>query len=170
MLRDGKDPVADKRARKAAQAVQDAKTTVTFADAGEAYIVAHAPRWSDQRPQSSGAQSLKNYAYPIIGHLPVDRIDTDLVMKVLEPIWHEITETASRVRRRIESILERERVLGHRAGPNSAVWRGHLQHALAPKSAMREGRNAHHPALQYVQVSEFVAAPGGAPWCSGQNA
>jgi integrase len=88
--------------------------------------------------------------------LPVQEIDTALVMKVIQPIWTAKPETASRVRGRIEQILDWAKVQGYRTGENPALWRGHLKHLLPAKRKVRRVRN--HPALPYNQISAFMAA------------
>jgi integrase len=97
---------------------------------------------------------MATYVFPIIGALPVATIDTGLVMRVLEPIWAQKPETASRVRGRIESILDYAKTRGYRDGENPARWRGHLQHMLVLKSKLR--RVEHHPALPYAEIGAFM--------------
>src|ERR1051325_1961796 len=101
-LRDGTDPIDERQAKKAAGRVKAAKA-MTFADAAERYIGSHEAGWRDSRSALQWRASLRDYVYPTLGKLPVDAIDTGLVMKVLEPIWTTRTETASRVRARIEA-------------------------------------------------------------------
>ena len=143
LLQSGKDPVAVKAGQRAATLITAAKT-ITFAQAAAAYIDAHLVG----RKKSTAAQwrqSLDNYALPVIGTLPVQSIDTALVMKVIEPIWLTKTTTASRVRARIESILDFAKVRGHRAGENPARWKDHLKQLLPSKA--RIAPVEHHPAL-----------------------
>jgi integrase len=91
----------------------------------------------------------------VFGKLPVADVDTDLVMRVLEPIWTSKPETAGRVRGRIESILDWASTRGYRSGENPARWRGHIDHLLPKRSKVRRVR--HHPALPYSQIHDFVA-------------
>src|SRR5207245_8727541 len=86
------------------------------------------PKHAAQWPATLGA-----YVYPVFGELPVAAIDTGLVVKVIEPIWTEKPETASRVRGRIESVLDWAKARGYREGDNPAQWRGHLDHLLPAK-------------------------------------
>jgi integrase len=88
--------------------------------------------------------------------LAVSAIDVNLVLKILEPIWAVKPETASRLRGRIESVLDWAKVRGHRSGENPARWRGHLDHLLPPRSKVRRVR--HHPALEYTDLPEFITA------------
>ena len=93
---------------------------------------------------------------PVFGKLPVQGVDTGLVPKVVEPVWSKKPETASRVRGRIEAVLDWAKVRGYRSGDNPARWRGHLDHLLPPKSKVRKVK--HHAALPYAEVGAFVAA------------
>lgn len=146
--------------RSSVLAVYDAapRPTPTFKECAEQYIEAHRPRWSNPKHEAQWAATLNTYAYPVIGDQPVAKISnsagTDLVMKVLEPIWHEKTETASRVRGRIESILDWAKVRGYRDGDNPARWRGHLDKLLPPKSKVAPVK--HHAALPYSDVPTFM--------------
>jgi integrase len=99
---------------------------------------------------------LEAYAFPIIGNLPVSTIDTALVLKVIEPIWTEKTETANRVRGRIEAILDRAKARGYREGDNPARWKGHLNKILPAQRKV--AMVVHHAALPYVEIGAFIAA------------
>jgi integrase len=141
-------------------AVYDAapKPALTFKDCAEQYIEAHKAGWSNPKHAAQWSATLATYAYPVIGALPVSDISnsrgTDLVMKVLEPIWYGKTETASRLRGRIEQILDWARVRGYRNGENPARWRGHLDKLLPPKGKVAPVR--HHTALPYSDVPDFM--------------
>jgi integrase len=100
--------------------------------------------------------TLEQHVYPTLGSLPVSEIDTALVMKVIEPLWRTTTETASRVRGRIESILDWAKVSGYRIGENPARWRGHLDHLLPAPSKVREVE--HLAATPYAGVAKFMQA------------
>ncbi|HXZ01228.1 MAG TPA: Arm DNA-binding domain-containing protein, partial [Stellaceae bacterium] len=104
----------------------DAAKAMTFKDAAERYIAAHSAAWSGAKVKALWEATLETYAEPVIGALPVQAIDTGLVMKVLDPIWTAKPETASRVRGRIEAILDFASARGWREGENPARWRGHL--------------------------------------------
>ena len=103
----------------------------------------------------NGRKASATYVYPIIGALPVQAVDTTLVLKVLEPIWKEKPETASRVRGRIEAVLSWAKVRGYRQGENPALWRGHLDQLLPPKKKVR--RVEHHAALPYREIGTLMA-------------
>jgi integrase len=117
-------------------------------------MAAHEAGWRNVKHRAQWQSTLTTYAYPIIGKLPVDAIDTGLIVQILQPIWTAKNETASRVRGRIEVILDWAKVNGHRSGDNPARWRGHLDHLLAPRRKVRKG--GHHPALPYEHIPEFM--------------
>ena len=93
--------------------------------------------------------------YPFLGELPVDKIEVAHVMKVLEPIWTEKPETASRVRGRIEAVLDWATARGFRKGENPARWKGHLKNLLPARAKVAQV--AHHPALPYTELPSFMA-------------
>ena len=128
----GIDPITHRRAAIAFGKASQAKA-ITFAEAAAAYVAADEGGWSAIHARQ-WVQSLQQSVFPAIGGLPVSSIDTALVMKVLEPIWNTTPETASRVRGRIESVLDWARVRGYRDGENPARWRGHLDHLLPARS------------------------------------
>jgi len=158
----GGDPIEERRARKAAAQFERAKA-MTFRQCAEAYIRAQSPAWKNAKHAAQWSATLAAYVHPILGDLPVQAVDVGLVMKVLEPIWTEKTETASRVRGRIESILDWATARGYRQGENPARWKGHLDTLLpAPskaKAAARRanGRGEHHAALPYTEIGDFMA-------------
>lgn len=152
-LLDGVDPLDARRAQKAAQAATSARS-LTFADATQQYFDAHEKEWRNAKHRAQFLATLRTYAYPILGNLPVSEIDLPLVLKVLEPIWQHKTETASRVRSRIESVLDFATVRGYRSGENPARWRGHLEHVLPSRT--RIAKPKHHAALPYADASIFL--------------
>jgi integrase len=151
----GIDPLEEREAEKRTKAVTTAKT-ITFEKAAELYIAAHRAGWRSVKHAWQWPSSLKMYAYPVFGELAVRDIDTGMVVRVLEPIWTTKTETASRVRGRIESVLDWAKVNGYREGENPARWSGHLDHLLPKRSKV--SKVEHHPALPYAQMPEFMAA------------
>jgi len=152
---DGEDPIAARNTRRRAATVE-AATGMTFQTCAEAYIAAHQAGWRNPKHAAQWPSTLATYAYPIFGALPVAAIDTGLVMKAIEPIWTEKPETASRVRGRIESVLDWAGAREYRRGENPARWRGHLENLLPKKSKVR--RVEHHAALPYAEIAEFMAA------------
>jgi integrase len=118
------------------------------------YIAAQESGWKSSKHAAQWSSTLETYAYPIIGKLPVASIDKALVLKVLQPIWSTKTETASRVRGRIEKILDWARSLDLRTGENPAAWRGHLEFSFPKKSQVAPVE--HHAALPYVELPTFM--------------
>ncbi|MGH8040594.1 MAG: tyrosine-type recombinase/integrase, partial [Rudaea sp.] len=116
---------------------------------------AHKSGWKNEKHAAQWTSTLDTYAYPVIGKLPVAAIDTVLVMKVLEPIWTTKTETATRVRGRMESVLDWATVRGYRDGENPARWKGHLDHLLPKRSKVKKVQ--HHPALVYAKAPAFLS-------------
>jgi len=153
LVRQGIDPIEKRKAeRLSAQA--EAVKAITFKECAETYIKAHEPSWKNAKHIAQWTSTLTTYAYPVIGTLPIAEVDTGLVMKIIEPIWATKTETASRVRGRIESILDWATVRKYRSGENPARWKGHLDHLLPSKSKLQKEK--HHSALPYNQISEFM--------------
>jgi integrase len=150
----GEDPVAARQAKQAALRLADAKA-MTFAQAAASYIEAHRPGWRNADHANQWRNSLATHAFPIIGALPVAAIDTTLVMQVLDPIWTTKTETAGRVRGRIESVLNWASARGYRTGDNPARWRGHLDHLLPDRAKV--AKVEHLPALPYADLPDFLA-------------
>jgi len=154
LRRQGIDPINEKRKAKAAQAVAAAKQT-TFATASHGYIRSHGVAWRNIKHAGQWTSTLNTYAFPILAHLPVRSIDSELVLKVLEPIWTEKPETASRVRGRVEAVLDWAKARKMREGENPARWRGHLDKLLPKRSKVRSVE--HHAALPFDVLPEFMA-------------
>jgi integrase len=150
---DGIDPIEARRAERARQRLEAAKA-ITFKQCAESYIASHKAGWRNDKHASQWPATLSAYAYPVIGALPVQAVDTALVHKVLAPIWTRKPETASRLRGRLERILDFARVGGHRDGENPARWRGHLDKLLPARSKVREVE--HHAALPYGELPAFL--------------
>jgi integrase len=148
------DPIEARKARLAQVAFDEAKA-ITFKEAAERYIKSHQAGWRNAKHRWQWGASLATYAYPTIGGVSVQAVDTTLVLKVLEPIWTTKTETANRLRGRIEQILDWAKSRGLRQGENPARWRGHLQHQLPARSKVR--RIEHHPALPHGELPKFIA-------------
>jgi integrase len=155
------DPIDERRAARARDKIEAARL-MTFQQCAQAYIEAHQADWRNAKSLKAWEGTLKMYAFPEIGDLPVRDIDTALVMKVLQPVWAKAPETASRLRGRIEAILGWATTSKFREGDNPARWRGHLENLLAKvinaKARVRQekGRNAHHAALPYDDVGAFM--------------
>ena len=151
----GIDPLAERRAARDALAAAVA-SALTFQQAAEKYIAANEAGWKSAKHAAQWSSSLEMYAYPKIGKLPVSAIETAHVVGVLESIWKSRTETASRLRGRMENILDWARVRGYRKGENPARWRGHLDKMLPARGKVQ--RVTHHSALDYRDAGAFVAA------------
>lgn len=161
LLADGKNPLAVKKQRVLERRLAEANI-ITFDQAAEKYIEAHEPSWKNAKHVAQWRTTLKVYASPVVGDLPVSQIDTALVLRILKPIWNDKTETATRLRGRIEHILDWARVQGYRSGENPAAWRGHLDKLLpAPRKVADAG---HHAALPWKEIGSFMVelrkAPG----------
>jgi integrase len=154
LRREGIDPIEAQKARKAA-AKLDAAKALTFRQCADAYISSHKAGWRNAKHRAQWPSTLEAYAYPEFGNLPVQQVNTGLVMQVLEPIWTSKPETASRVRGRIEAVLDWAAARGYRQGDNSARWRGHLENLLPKRAKVRKVR--HHPALPYADLPAFMA-------------
>lgn len=144
-LASGEDPIDARRAARSAGA--------TFGQAAEAYIDAHRAGWKNNAQADQWAQSLRDYGPA--ESLPIAQVDTSLVMACLKPIWSTKTETATRVRGRIERVLDWAKVHGLRDGDNPARWRGHLENLLPKPSKVKPKR--HHAAMPFVDVPAFMA-------------
>ena len=150
---EGIDPIEARRAERTRQRL-DAAKAITFKQCAETYIASHSAGWRNEKHRYQWKATLKDYAYPAIGDLPVQAADTALVLKVLEPIWTAKAETAGRVRQRIESVLDWAKVRGYRDGENPARWRGHLDKLLPARSRVREVE--HLAALPYAKMPDFL--------------
>ena len=151
----GIDPVERKRALKSALLAQQAQD-MTFEAAARGYIAAHRAGWKNQKHGQQWEATLSTYANPVIGKMNVRDVTLAHVLQVLEPIWTTKNETASRLRNRIELVLDWARVRGHRAGDNPAAWRGNLDKLLPKPSKVNPGRS--HPAVLVGEVGAFLNA------------
>jgi integrase len=153
-LLDGIDPLQARQASQAATVAAQAKA-MTFDQCRDEYIVAHRAGWKSARHAVEWKQTLTTYVTPIFGKLPVQAVDSSLVLKALRPIWETKTATASRLRGRIEAVLDWAASPAHqyRTGDNPARWQA-LQHSLPSPSNVSNGK--HHPALPYVEIGAFM--------------
>jgi integrase len=152
---DGIDPLAAKAAQRQAQRLSAAKGR-TFREAADEFIGRNEAGWRNAKHRQQWRNTLATYVYPVLGELLVAAIDTELVVQVLDPIWAEKPETASRVRGRIEAVLDAATVRGFRQGPNPAQWKGNLAHLLPARARVRKA--AHHAALPFDEMPAFLAA------------
>jgi integrase len=151
----GIDPIAARKTERQKAQVAEA-AGITFKECAERYIAGHKKKWTNALHRKQWPQTLEKFVYPTIGKLPVADIDTTLVLKVLDPIWSEKPETASRVRGRIELVLGWAKVRGYRQGDNPAAWKGHLREALPSRTDV--AAIEHHPALPFTEIGEFMVA------------
>jgi integrase len=152
---DGIDPIEHRKAQRAAAAAAIKRST-TFDECARALIAAKRNEWRSEKHAKAWPQTLARDISPVIGKLPVDAIDTALVVKALMPVWRRAPESGSRLRGRIEMILDWATVSGLRRGDNPARWSGHLEHLLPAPRKVRRGR-AHLPAMPYIEVPGFMA-------------
>src|SRR5215469_5989782 len=155
MRLDGIDPIEARRAQHGQRKFEAART-ITFDKCAAAYIEAQTAGWKNGKHGEQWRSSLRNYASPVFGSSPVQAVDLAVVMKALEPIWRTKPETASRVRGRIEAVLDWATVRGYRRGENPARWRGHLNKLLSPRSKIQKVE--HYPALPHDEIADFTAA------------
>jgi integrase len=153
LLARGLDPIEERNRQHAERAA--AVPVPTFEKVAADYLAAHDADWTP-RVLSHWNMTLVDYAFPLIGKLRVDLIDTDHVIKCIQPIWKEKNSTASRVRSRIEAVLNFAAVKKYRNGENPARWRGHLDHLLAKPSNVAPVEN--RAALDYREIPAFMTA------------
>lgn len=151
LVQAGHDPLAGRRAAAIAKSA-----IPTFWEAAVAYIAERQAGWTNPKHAGQWTSTLETYAKPVLGNLRVDRIETDHVLAVLRPIWATKTETASRVRQRVEAVLDSVTVQKKRTGDNPARWRGHLAVILPKPTAVTKVEN--FAALPYAELPGFMAA------------
>lgn len=151
----GIDPITERRAQRSAM-LAARLAEITFEKAAHQFIAAKSAEWkAGGKSVEQWTGSLRDHAFPVIGSLRVSDIDRAHVLRVLEPIWTTTTETASRVRQRIESILDWATVRGYREGDNPARWKGYLDKVLPAPAKVRKVE--HHAALPFDEVGAFMA-------------
>jgi integrase len=159
----GLDPIVTRREAQASQTMAEGNA-MTFKQCAVAYIASQKDAWRNSKHADQWGATLELYAYPILGEMPVAQVGVGHVLKVLEQscedvegdptLWSAKTETASRVRGRIENILDWAKVREYRTGDNPARWRGNLEHSLPPRSKVQKVQ--HHAALPYAEVGAFM--------------
>lgn len=146
LISEGRDPLSERKKTK----------YLTFKDAALVLIESKRSGWKNAKHTAQWSSTLNTYAMPKLGELDVKVIGTPDVVAVLKPIWNEKPETASRLRQRIEAVLDYATALGVRSGDNPARWRGHLDHLLPKPSKVRAVK--HHAAIPYADTPAFMAA------------
>jgi integrase len=149
----GKDPIEERKKGQVEAQLKQARN-LTFKEIAEACIAAKAPEWKNAKHAQQWHNSLETYAFPILGELPISDINTDLILRVLEPIWITKAETASRVRQRIETIWDYGKARNYVGGENPARLRGHLDKILSKTVKVKRVR--HFPALPYNNIGIFL--------------
>lgn len=152
-IKEGIDPIEDGKAKRSALAAAVA-SALTFSEAAKAYIAVKEAEWKNAKHGDQWRNTLATYADPVIGNVFVRDIEQSHVMRVLEPIWMDKTETAKRLRGRIEKVLDWARVRGYRSGDNPARWRGHLDTLLQAPGKVQTIE--HHPALPMDDLGAFM--------------
>ena len=154
----GTDPL-EERQRKAADAIAEAQIAevagITFRSVSEIYMESNWDSWRNDKHRHQWKSTMATYVYPVIGDLPVAEVGTTHVLQILEPMWRSKSETASRVRGRIETILDAAKARGYREGENPARWRGHIAQILPARARLTRG---HHKAMSYENIPTFFAA------------
>lgn len=152
-LADGTDPIEARRTNLLEKQLAVAKV-ITFDKAAAAFIAANEAGWRSKKHGEQWRNTLVTYANPVIGDLPVSTITTAMVTKVLQPIWSTKTETATRVRGRIEKVLDWAKVQGYRSGDNPAAWKGNLAEVFPKPSKVADA--GHHAALPWTDIGQFM--------------
>lgn len=149
LKRDGIDPIETRRI------ANERREGAAFRDVAENYIEGQRPKWKNAKHAEQWGNTLKHYAYPVLGDLDVAKITTEDVLTVLKPIWTQKHETATRLRQRIEAVMDAATARKLREGDNPARWKGHLDKLLAaiPKAQ----RIQHHPALPWKELPAFLS-------------
>lgn len=153
------DPIEHRKQQAAAAAVRAAEIAagaVTFKQVALEYIEEKRAGWKNAKHASQWENTLATYAFPVMGDVPISEVDTEMVLQAVRPIWRTKTETATRVRNRIERILAYGKVKGYRQGDNPASWVGHLKELLPKPTDVRTVKP--HPSLPYKEMSAFMSA------------
>ena len=158
IVREGRDPLAEREAAKAKRDADEAEAkagAISFAQVTDMFLAAHERSWRNPKHRQQWRNTLRDYVLLAIGETPVGAVDTGAVTKIIEPLWRTKTETASRVRGRIEAVLDYAKARGWREGENPARWRGHLDQLLPARSKVQ--RVEHHAALDWRKIGAFMA-------------
>jgi integrase len=147
----GKDPIEERSKQRAAIRVEVAKAK-TFEEFAKEYVTTHKPGWRNPKHAQQWENTLKTYAYPVIGTTPIPDVTKDDVVKLLAPIWMAKKETAARLRGRIEKIMDAAKAKDLRTGDNPALL-GIIRHLLPKQNRKRSVK--HHPSLPYEEMPKF---------------
>ena len=150
---DGKDPIEERKRSRVEQQLSQARN-LSFEDVALACITSKSHEWKNAKHAQQWKNTLATYAFPVIGHLPISEITTDLILRILDPIWVTKAETASRVRQRLETIWDYGKARNYVDGENPARLKGHLDKILSKTAKVKRVR--HFPALPYNEIGRFV--------------
>lgn len=164
LTKQGTDPRIERNKLKAE--AKASNSAVTFEEAYQIYIETQKDGWKNKKHAQQWSNTLRDYAKPVIGHLPCSAVTTEHIVRILEPIWVPKHETATRLRQRIEKVMSWATVMGHRTGENPALLKGNLEHLL-PKLDKLDLVD-HHNAMPYVQVPDMFRAIGANPSLSAK--
>ncbi len=153
LLANGQDPLSLERALEEKKRLQTSQTK-TFEECAQEYIELQRPSWKNVKHAQQWTNTLTSYAFPVIGKLGIAQIHTEDIKKIVIPIWLTKNETASRLRGRIESIIDWATVQGWRTGDNPARLKGHFEHLVPKRLVTGEGK--HHAALPYSEMPQFM--------------
>ena len=153
LVANGQDPISFRRDNKAA-ARREAARSVTFKECTEAYIASNSSAWRNPKHRQQWSNTLASYADQVFGNVSVKDVDTNLIIRALDPIWTAKPETASRVRGRIETVLDWATVREYRSGANPARWKGHLDKILPAHRKFVVVK--HHAAIPYAELPTFI--------------
>lgn len=151
----GGDPLADRQARKSALAAAVEKS-VTFEWCASEFIKDKSPEWKNAKHAAQWTTTLEQYAYPVIGKMLVKDVELPHILAILRPIWKDKTETATRLRGRIDNVLDWATVHEYRTGPSPARWKGHLDKLLSAPN--KTAKVEHHAALPHAQIGAFMVS------------
>ena len=149
----GKDPIEERKANDIRAQIEKSRD-LTFKEITEACVASKSHEWKNAKHTQDWKNTLINHAFPVIGHVPISEVSTDMIIKALEPIWVSKAETASRVRQRIATVWDYGKARGYIVGENPARLKGHLDKILPKTSKVKRVR--HFPALPYKQIGVFI--------------
>ena len=150
----GQDPIEAKRLAEL-EAAADKARSMTFKECAEAYMAAHEPSWKNAKHREQWHSTLQRYLYPKFGGVAISAVTTEMVLDAIQPVWHSMPETASRVRGRIEVVIDWAKARGAFSGENPARWRGHLANLLPKPSKV--AKVEHHAAMTFDVLPAFMS-------------
>ena len=149
----GKDPIEERKENNIKAQIEKSRD-FTFKELAETCIASKSHEWTNAKHAQNWKNSLVDHVFPVIGHVPISEVSTDMIIKALEPIWVSKAETASRIRQRMETVWDYGKARGYVAGENPARLKGHLDKILPKTSKVKRVR--HFPALPYKKIGDFI--------------